>query len=221
VRAKDLINYSIPPLKLTDKVDRALAWMSEFHLHELPVVDNGHFLGLFNEDLLFDQESDSKEIKEVQLINAQLSVDQDEHYYEVLKKAYDAHAHVVAITDEEDKFIGVVTVHDVVTAFSKMSSIQSPGSIVILSIRSTNYSMTDISRIVESEGGKILSSFVENDETVPDHILLTIKLNTENSSNIISSFERYQYKIVSAFGSNKTVDFEEERLNTLMHYLNI
>jgi signal-transduction protein with cAMP-binding, CBS, and nucleotidyltransferase domain len=216
-----LINYTIPPLKLTDKVDRALAWMSEFHLHELPVVEDGRFLGLFNENLLFDQDADSKEIKEVHLINAQLYVDQDEHYYEVLKKAYDAHANVVAVTNEEAKFIGVVTIQDVVTAFSKMSSIQSPGSIIVLTMPAINYSMTDISRIVESEGGKILSSFVENDEGHKESIRLTLKLNTENSSNIISSFERYQYRIESAFGSNRSDSLEEERLNTLLHYLKI
>jgi len=45
MRAKDLINYTIPPLKLSDRVDRAYQWMSEFHIHELPVVDEKKFIG--------------------------------------------------------------------------------------------------------------------------------------------------------------------------------
>ena len=44
--AKELINHMIPPLKLTDTAAYAIAWLEEFRTKELPVVNNGKFLGL-------------------------------------------------------------------------------------------------------------------------------------------------------------------------------
>ena len=39
--AKDLINYTIPPLKLSDSVKKAQKLMEKFHVNEFPVVDKG------------------------------------------------------------------------------------------------------------------------------------------------------------------------------------
>lgn len=221
MRAKDLINYTIPPLKLTDDVQKALSWMQEFHVHELPVVEDGKFLGLFNENLVFDFREEPQEISDFQLVSSHLAVNQDEHYYEVLKKAYDASSNLVAVLNNEETYIGSVTIQDVVEAFSKMSAIHSPGTILVLSLPAHDYSMTEIGKIVESEGGKILSSFTENDESQTNHIRLTLKLNSNNVSSVVSSFERYGYKITSIFGQEDESNIEQERLDTLMKYLNV
>ncbi|UXP33701.1 CBS domain-containing protein [Reichenbachiella agarivorans] len=218
--ARDLINYTIPPLKPSDKVSKAKRWMNEFHIHELPVVQNGEFVGIFNENLLFDQVQGAHRIEEFHLLSAHLHVDQNEHYYEVLKRAYEASSNIVAVLNEEKKYIGCVTIQDVVEAFSKMSAINSPGTIIVASMSMSDYSMAEISRIVESEGGKILSSFIENANQA-GMIRLTLKLNLENGSNIISSLQRFGYKITSIYGKGEESTFEKERLDTLMRYLKV
>lgn len=221
MRAKDLINYTIPPLKLKDNVVKAQSWMSEFHVHELPIVENGKFLGFFNENLLFDHFTGAEKIEDYQFMGTGLFVDQNEHYYELLKKAYEASSNLVAVLDENQKYLGSVTIQDVVEAFSKMSSINSPGTIVVISLTQADYSMTELSRIIESEGGKILSSFVENNDQQPGKIRVTIKLNLENASTIISSLERFGYTISSIFGKGDEEMIEKERLDTLLRYLKV
>lgn len=221
MRAKDLINYTIPPLKPGDSIEKAQSWMSEFHVHELPIVKEGKFLGFFNENLLFDHFTGAEKIEDYQFMSTSLFVDQNEHYYELLKKAYEAGSNLVAVLDENQKYLGAVTIQDVVEAFSKMSSINSPGTIIVLSINQADYSMTEVSRIIESEGGKILSSFVENNEQQPEKIRLTIKLNVENGSAIISALERFGYAISSIFGKGDEELIEKERLDTLLRYLKV
>lgn len=221
MRAKDLINYTIPPLKPTDSIEKAQSWMSEFHVHELPIVQNGVFLGFFNENLLFDHFTGAQKIEDYQFMSTGLFVEQNEHYYELLKKAYEAGSNLVAVLDENEKYLGAVTIQDVVEAFSKMSSINSPGTIIVLSMPQTDYSMTELSRIIESEGGKILSSFIENNEQHPGKIRVTIKLNLENGSAIISALERFGYTISSIFGKGDEELIEKERLDTLLRYLKV
>ena len=221
MRAKDLINYTIPPLKPSDHIDKAKAWIAEFHIHELAVVQDGKFLGFFNENLLFDHFTGAEYVEDFQLVSTDLIVSQKEHYYEVLKKAYDAGSNLVAVANDDGKYIGVVTVQDVVEAFSKMSSIQSPGTIIVLSMAKHDYSMGKISQIIEQEHGKILSSFIEIDEEEPTKLRLTIKLNVENGSGIIASLERHGYFVSAIFGQGEEEELEKERLDTLMRYLKI
>ncbi len=159
--AKDLINYTIPPLKPSDSIGKARSWMGEFYVREFPIVEKDRLLFFFNENLFFDHFAGTEKIKGYQLMDTGLSVGQDDHCYELLKKAYEAGLSFVAVLDENEKHLGIVTIQDVVRAFSKMSSIHNPGTIIVLSMAQVDYSMSGLDRIIESEGGKILSSFVE------------------------------------------------------------
>jgi acetoin utilization protein AcuB len=38
--AEDLLNQMIPPLKVSDTVGKAAKWLEEFHVSQLPVLDN-------------------------------------------------------------------------------------------------------------------------------------------------------------------------------------
>ena len=57
--AEELINQMIPPLKLTDTAAYAIVWMEEFRTKELPVVNNGKFLGLIDEDQILELNDDT------------------------------------------------------------------------------------------------------------------------------------------------------------------
>ena len=102
-----------------------------------------------------------------------------------------------------------------------MSSIRSPGTIIVISMPQIDYSMAEISRIIESEYGKILSSFIENHPEDASMIRVTIKLNVESAKNIISALERFGFTISSIFGKEDEDQIEKERLDTLMKYLKI
>jgi hypothetical protein len=81
--------------------------------------------------------------------------------------------------------------------------------------------MAEISRIIESEYGKILSSFIENHPDNTSKLLITIKLNVENANNIISALERFGFVISSVYGKEVEDNVEQERLDTLLKYLKI
>ncbi len=217
---RDLINYMIPTLKPSESVDKAIEWMKELQLSELPVVENGRYLGLFSEQLILGTESNST-VSEYELLGSTLFLNSNEHYYELLKKASEQDLRLVAVVGEDNKYIGTVAITDVIVAFSKMSSINSTGAIIILSISMIDYSMTEISRIIESEGGKILSSFIEESPEENGKINLTIKLNIENASTIASTLERFGYHINSKYGFADDLNVEQERFDSLIKYLEV
>ncbi len=219
--AKELINYMIPPLKPTDEVHKAMTWMEELRTSELPVVDNGKFLGVLNEELIFENNQEETLVQSLVLTGNKSALKEDSHYYEILKMSYDQEVSLVAVVDQNDEYLGVVSIRDVVEAFVQTSSVHSPGAIFILSMSLNDYSLSEISRLVESNDAKILSLHTTQDVDDPSKIKLTLKINTEDSSRVLATLERFGYSVVSQFSNQLVEDSDKDRYDILMKYLQI
>lgn len=219
--AKDLINYMVPPLKLTDKVAKAKLWMDELRLAELPVVDENQFLGFLDEEMLFNDDLKFLTVKEYPLVGKECIVYEDQHYYEVLKTSNVEGFRLVAVLDSLNHYIGVITIEDVVEVFAKSSSVTTPGAILILKLKINDYSLSEISRIVESNEGKILSSYLAPNDEDPALVSLTLKINKEEVSQIVSTLENGGYNVVNAFNTAAATLDDKERIDILMRYIKI
>ena len=60
--AKDLIIDEIPPLKVSDSGEKALQWMDEYGVTNLPIVRGLEYLGLISEADLLDMEHPEKQL---------------------------------------------------------------------------------------------------------------------------------------------------------------
>ncbi|MEM8894323.1 MAG: CBS domain-containing protein [Bacteroidota bacterium] len=219
--AKELINFLIPPLKPTDEVSKVVTWMEELRTSELPVVDDGVFLGILNEDLIFDGNHETTLVQNLILTGNKSALKEDSHYYEILKMSYEQEVSLVAVLDKEDKYLGVVSIRDVVEAFAQTSSVHSPGAIFILLMNANDYSLSEISRLIESNDAKILSLHTTQDIEDPSMIRLTLKINTEDASRVLATLERFDYTVISQFSNQLTADNDKDRYDILMKYLQI
>jgi len=219
--AEELINQMIPPLKVSDSAEKAKKWMEEFRLTQLPVVENNNFLGFLEEQALYEKDDFSGPISNIRLVNKELVVKPSSHFYDVIKLASKNKLQIVPVVNEDSKFVGVISVNETSFAMAQMFATQGPGGIIVLSMLDKDYSLSQISRLVEANDAKILSSFVSNDELDPNKIKLTLKLNRTDLTRIIATFERYDYKIIANFQENELTSHDKERLDLLFKYLNI
>jgi len=217
--AKDLINYMIPPLKSVDNLEKAKTWMDELRLTELPVADQGIFKGLITEDAVLDAGYDANHVEDVPLVAEEAQVSFDQHYYELLKTAYSLGVRMVAVSDENENYIGVVSVEDVVEAFANSSSIQTPGAILILTMQQRDYSLSEISQIVENDDAMVLSSQVIPHAEDPGQIQVTIKINKEDVSQLSAVLDARGYKVDKSFSNLEVTEGDQERFDSLMRYL--
>lgn len=218
--AEELINRKIPPLKVTDTADQAKRWMEELRVPQLAVINGQDYAGLISEDLIFQSNDLSNLLSNITLFGQDVYVLHFQHFYDILKVALDNNLQVVAVLDENHKFMGVITVDSTIAAFAQ-SAVQEPGGIIVLSLYERDYSLTEISRLVESNDSKILSSYVCPDRSDPLKIKLTIKLNRNDISRVIATFERFDYRIVAKFQNAPDKDEDKERLDLLLKYLNM
>ncbi len=219
--ASELINDMIPPLKLSDTTTLALAWMDEFRCNQLAVVSKGKFLGLVSEELILDQESESTLIGDLELECNHCKLNQSAHFFEIIKLASSNTIELVGVVDEQDDYLGVITIKDTIFALSQTLAVQSVGAIVVLSLKSIDYSLSEISRLVESEGYRILSSSIKLDESDSELLKLTLKVNSEDVQRLVATLERFDYKVIAQLQTKPNPDSDQERLNVLFKYLDL
>ena len=217
---KALIKDTIPSLKFSDSIRKAISWMEEFHVSHLPVVNEKGYAGLLSlQDL---SGLDHEEL--ISAIDASLFdksfITENRHVYEVMKLMYDKEIGVVPVLSEENKYLGLITLADVVQYFSGTGAIQDPGGIVVLEVNPNDYTMSQIAQIIESDNAKILSSFTH---AIPaqNKLEITLKVNKTDLSRIIAGFERFNYNVKEFYHQNEYVDTLKSRYDSLMNYLNI
>jgi acetoin utilization protein AcuB len=221
VIAEDLINQMIPPLKATDDAHKAIVWMEEFRCIHMPVVENGKLLGFISEEIIMESNDIEKKLKDFDLVGKQCYVHMSAHFYDILKVAADNKLQMVCVLDEEEIYTGVITVQDTLTSFAQTAAVQMPGAILVLSMNHNDYSLAEISRLIEENHARILSSILKEDPLDAGKIRLTLKLNEIDLSRIVATLERFNYRVIGRYQETKPMGTEKERIDMLLRYLDI
>ena len=218
--ALDLITDEIPPLKPSENCAKALNWMEEFKVTQLPVVKGNEYLGLLADHNILDLEN-----PEVEILNSGLHlplpfVREDQHVYDVMKTVADLNLSVVPILDKENHYMGCTTLPHLMELITNTASINEPGGIIVLELNQNDYSLAEIAQIVEGNDVKILSSYITSasDSTKME---VTLKLNKKDLGGVIQTFNRYDYIISASYTEDRFKEDMKIRYDALMKYLNI
>jgi acetoin utilization protein AcuB len=219
--ATELINPVIPSLHPSDLAEKALHWMEELRVNQLPVVENGIYAGLIRDEAVLEAAQQKKQVGSFPLVDKNCFVYENQHFYDVIKAAAEFGVQTVAVLDGEGLYQGVITLEDTIAAFAQTAAVQSPGAIMILSLNQVDYSMAEIGRLIESDGGKILCSSISTDLHDPSRIKLTLKINKKDISRIIATLERFGYRIIATFQETEVMSNDKDRLDMLIRFLEI
>ena len=81
------------------------------------------------------------------------------------------------------------------------------------------FSMSQVAQIVESNQAKILGLFISN--VAQNKVEITIKISQSGLNDIIQTFRRYDYGIISEHQEDSYLNGLKERSDYLDKYLNI
>ena len=219
--AATLINPMIPILKLTDTVGTALDWMDEFRIGQLVVADAGIYKGIVSEDILFDIADSTQPMSRIIIQHEDVFATEDHHPYELLRLVNEFALDVIPVVHEGKAVTGSILVRDLVERFVSELGVQEKGAVLVLKIAERDYSLSEISRLIESNGTKVLSSYYSSSESLrpADQSLLTLKLNRTNITPVIATLERFGYDIEEAHANDPIESVDQERLDMLLRYL--
>lgn len=218
--AKEIATYDILPLNSFDTCTFALKAMEENNVSHLPLVNQRELLGLVSEFDLVNHPDLGDAVGNVKLSlpNAFISVYQ--HVFDVMKMMTEMKLSLLPVVDQRNLYSGIITLPDLLRYLTLNFSILNQGGIIVLEVAENNYSMAEISQIIESNNARITGAFftTHHDSTVVD---ITLKINQIDISPIIQAFERYNYTIKATFAEKDDLDDLKERYDALMNYLSI
>ena len=196
--AIELIDNNIPHLKNTDKIFFAINLMQERGLRCLPVLEDGMYIGMATEEALLEVDDDII-VSTLPLQYPDFIVGEGEHLLFLLKEKASYQVDLIPVKSVNDhSYLGVISSEQIVNFLQRNIAILQDGGVLVLQMKPKDYSLSEIARIVESNGAHIVFNYLSsaNDK---DKVQCTLKIDKTDLSGILQSFERYHYEIVATF----------------------
>jgi acetoin utilization protein AcuB len=217
----EVLQNSMKPLSLETGLDGVFIEDFPEGTHLVPVLKGQVFAGFLPlEDLEMEKEI-NETVGQCVLEKTDLSVKKEQHIFEVLPLFRKAGIPVLPVLDEDANFEGVVKQDSVLSMIADSFSFQTEGGIIVISVAALSYTLSEISRLIESNEAKILSVLVETDPYTHLNLLVHLKINLADLSRIIATLERFDYQIVEVHHKTERSSLDQERLDQLMKYLGI
>lgn len=192
--------------------------MNDNHVTHLPIVEGDKFVGLISEEDLLQAENDHHTLGQLEQSFFNVSVREEDHFLKAVQMAAEAGLSVVPVVNEENDLTGTVAYTDLLRYASDFMSLKEPGGLIVLEIPSNQYSFNEISKLVETNDAQITQLNTSNDAET-GMMQVTIRINKPDVSDIVSTFQRYEYNIKYFFGEEHYANELRTNYDNLMNYL--
>ncbi len=217
--ANQLITNHLPAVESDDTIFSALQLMDDFDIFHIPVTDHKKYLGLISKGDLLDADENSS-VHVIMGSMLQKAVKLNEHFLSALKLASQNNLSIVPVVNNEQELLGNIPSSDLIKAASQFTGAEEPGAIIVLEMERKNYSFGEISRLVETNDAYItqFNTFFENETGL---LIVTIKINKVEISDILSTFQRYEYSVRYFLGEEQYENELRFNYDHLMSYLKV
>lgn len=219
--ANKLISDVIPAVIGSEKGQKVLNSMDLFRVSHLPVIEDSQYLGLVSDKLIYDLNLLDEPISKEKVKFFTAHVHEHQHIFEVAVLMYKLKLSVIAVVNKSHEYIGAITLYDLARRFARFFSLQELGGVIVLEVNVNDYSMAQISKIVEENDTKILSFFL-NRLPGTNNLEIIMKFNKEDLSPVIRAFERYDYNVKGIYLDDSIIDdLYQDRYDQFMKYMNL
>ncbi|GGE97599.1 CBS domain-containing protein [Flavobacterium limi] len=193
-------------------------FFADLSFSHFPVLENGIFIGSIASDDVETFDTDKK-IIDYKYTLERFFARKSMIWLDVLEIFAKNHTNVIPVLDENNIYIGYYEMEDIMKFFQETPFLKEQGGIIIVQKGLLDYSMAQVTQIVESNNGKILGCFIS--EADLENVNITVKIGVGPMNEIIQTFRRYNYEIISEHQEDTYINSLKERSDYLDKYLNI
>lgn len=208
----------IKPLNVDTKIKELQLLFSQLTYSHVPIEQDGIYIGCFSDTdaHCFDAE---KSINNYKYTLHGFYVRQHTNWLDILEAFAQNSCNIMPVLDKDNNYLGYYELNDIINLFNETPFFSEPGGILIVEKGLNDFSFSEVSQIVESNDGKLLGCFISKIEN--DVAQIIVKIGNTGLNDIIQSFRRYSYNIVSGHEEDTYIENLKERSEYLNKYLNI
>jgi acetoin utilization protein AcuB len=194
--------------------------MADFHVTHLPVVVEDKLAGLVSEDDLLNVENDSTLLAQLQPGFSRISAHADSYFYEAVQLVNENGLTLVPVITGESEYAGAIIATDLLRHLGRVTGVSELGGIIVLEMEKVSFAFTEISKLVETNDAQIIQLNTYTD-AASGSFFITLRINKAEISDIVSTFQRYEYQVKYYFGEELYENELRNNYDHLMNYLNI
>lgn len=216
---EQIIAPDFPTLTTDSTVADAMILFDDNGLKDAPLLNGEALLGLISLDVL---ESLDENMKLSEVPSRTISIGGSQHIYAALHTIKTTGIPLLPVLDQEQHYIGVITTEALLGGLSTLMDVEkSGGAVITLQMKRLDYSLSALTRLIESGDANITQLNTYSDEDGADNLWVNIRLDRMEISDIISTLQRYEYNVVHFWGNELYENELRRNYEALMNYLNI
>lgn len=214
----DYLSCDFKPIDSQETIEMVKDFFIDLNFSHFPIVEEGIYIGNIASDDIETFDNDKKVIDYKYTLEP-FFTRSNAVWLEVLEIFAKNHSNLVPVLNEENQYVGYYVVDDIMSFFHQTPFLKEPGRIIKIKKGILDYSMSQITQIVESNNGKLLGLFMS--EAEGDTIEITLKITLGAINEIVQTFRRYGYEITSEHLEDNYINNLKERSDYLTKYLDI
>jgi hypothetical protein len=230
---QDVLNPHLPRVRMDEPAGAARKRLRRaLRYRYLPVLDaSERYAGMVNTELL-------RTAPEAEPVSALLEsvppVTLEDHPFEVARRLQTGPWTLYPVVDASGKYMGCIERDTLYGYFARLLSTHEHGAVLTVLLAPCDYTLSEIVRLIESHGAKILSISTElapataspaegeaSGSNAPLWHRVTIKLNVLEAEPIARTLERFGYSVFLSAESTLQDDELQRRLQELLRYLEV
>lgn len=216
---QNFISSEIQPLTPQFSVQEALDSFEDQNEFHLPVVEAGKFLGLVSEDALLNAD-ENLTVRDLSFDYLPVSVPEDEHLFVATGLLISRQLGLLPVINAEGNYLGSVLSDTMLQQTAIHCGLMEEGALIVMETDIIHFSISEISRLVETNNASIrqLNTLAN---TVTGTIMVTMRLNKREVSDVVATLQRYDYRIVYFTGDEHYENELRRNYNHLINFLSI
>lgn len=220
MQIQDLNYAGYPWVQHTESVATALAMMEDEQLTHLPVVEGTTYQGLVSREALYEVSDDSIALDQLGWPLPRPSVKPTDHFLAAVQVMGEQGLSLIPVITEQQELLATISALELTTTIGKFLGLQAGGALLVLEKEAQQYTASEVAKLVESNDAQLLQlNTTVNAQT--GHIQITIRLNKYEVSDVIATFQRYDYTVRFYVGEEQYANELKSNYDHLIHYLKI
>jgi predicted transcriptional regulator len=215
---QELIVKNIKPLNSKDKIAMAQDLFLELTYTHFPVIENNTYIGCISKE-------DAETLTPTSLIGddkynfERFYAKTSMAWLDILEEFAKHETNIIPVLDEINNYLGYYELDDFIHIFHETPFLREEGGVLVIQKEGNDFSMSQIAQIVESNNAKVLGLFIS--KIADQKTEITLKISLGGLNEIIQTFRRFEYKIISQHQEDSYIENLKERSDYLDKYLNI
>lgn len=215
----DYILKEIKALTPEDSVSSALQLCEHLPITHIPIVKDNKLIGCFAEDDIQTIENKETTLQEYIHLIQHFHAHKKSSLLELISLFAENDCNIIPVLDEKQEYLGYYDLRDILDVFADSPFMHNDNVTLVVSKSKADFTISQVAQIVESNKAKLLGLYVSR-ETVDD-VEVTLKISSEEMNEIIQTFRRYDYNVISQLEDDMYLEELKDRANYFKKYLDM